>query len=112
MNRLKQLREGRDYTQGYMAQLLNISRSTYTKYESGSIQMGQDVLVRLADLFEVSIDYLLGRSNAPSDIQKSGPIGEMEFAVWSTSQDFSYDEWSDLNDQANLIKARRNRKYE
>jgi transcriptional regulator with XRE-family HTH domain len=46
MNRLKQLRKGK-YTQDEMADALNVGRSTYTKYESGAIQMGADVLVRL-----------------------------------------------------------------
>lgn len=46
MNRLKQLQKGK-YTQDEMADALNVGRSTYTKYESGAIQMGADVLVRL-----------------------------------------------------------------
>lgn len=45
MNRLKQLRKG-FYTQDEMADALNVGKSTYTKYESGAIQMGADVLVR------------------------------------------------------------------
>lgn len=110
MNRLKQLREGRKYTQGYLAQMLNVGRSTYTKYETGDIQMGQDVLIRLAELFGVSIDYLLGRSNTPFNIEKTGKVGDLEFAVSSKTKDFSDDEWADLNAQADLIIARRNRK--
>lgn len=58
MNRLKQLRKGR-FTQDEMADVLNVGRSTYTKYESGAIQMNADVLVRLSEIFQVSIDYYI-----------------------------------------------------
>ena len=64
MNRLSELRKGL-YTQAQMAELLGVSRSTYTKYESGDIQMGADVLEKLSDIFGVSTDYLLGR-DAPA----------------------------------------------
>lgn len=63
VNRLKKLREGR-YTQEQIAALLGVSRSTYTKYEKGDIQLGRDILVRLSRLYDCSIDYILGEDDA------------------------------------------------
>lgn len=66
MNRLRELRAGR-YTQAEMAALLGVGRTTYTKYERGDIQMGADALEKLARIFGVSVDYLLGRDGAESE---------------------------------------------
>ena len=59
MNRLRALREGR-YTQAEMAKLLGVGRTTYTKYERGDIRLSAQVLSRLAKIFDVSIDYIVG----------------------------------------------------
>lgn len=59
---MKELRKGK-YTQADMAQLLGVGRTTYTKYESGDIQLSADVLNRLSDIFDVSINYILGDDN-------------------------------------------------
>jgi transcriptional regulator with XRE-family HTH domain len=108
MNRLKQLRKGK-YTQDEMADALNVGRSTYTKYESGAIQMGADVLVRLSEIFKVSIDYILGRSDLPSPPEEM-PISSRQFALLSDTMDFTDDELDDLNAQVGLIIDRRCRK--
>ena len=42
---------------------LNMSQDTISRYETGERQAGYDELIRIADYFNVSIDYLLGRSN-------------------------------------------------
>ena len=59
MNRLKELRSGR-YTQAEMAKLLGVGRTTYTKYESGDIRLSADMLSKLAKIFDVSIDAIIG----------------------------------------------------
>ena len=73
MNRLKQLRAGR-YTQAEMAKLLGVGRSTYTKYESGDIRLTASVLDRLAEIFGVSVDVILGRD---SDVP-AGPKADFD----------------------------------
>ncbi|WGT37945.1 helix-turn-helix transcriptional regulator [Lysinibacillus sp. 1 U-2021] len=65
--RLKKLREenkvsNKDWTQGYVADKLNVARTSYTAYENGTKQPTLETLINIADLFDVSIDYLLGRS--------------------------------------------------
>jgi len=59
--KLRELRENKKVTQNEVAIYLNISRSAYSQYESGKRQMNYETLLLLADFFNVSIDYLLGR---------------------------------------------------
>ena len=64
--RLVMLRTQRKKTQQDMSDLLGITRPAYTAYESGSRKPDYDTLQKLADYFEVSVDFLLGRSNGES----------------------------------------------
>ncbi|MBR7187336.1 MAG: helix-turn-helix domain-containing protein [Clostridia bacterium] len=68
MNRLRELRAGR-YTQAEMAELLGVGRTTYTKYERGDIRLSAEVLEKLAQVFDVSVDYILGRDEAEDDAE-------------------------------------------
>ncbi len=61
--RLTELRKLNHMTQRQVAQTLNISQPSYIRYENGSAEPNLENLVRLADLFDVSVDYLLGRSD-------------------------------------------------
>lgn len=62
---IRNLREDRDYKQRELAQLLNVSQNTYSQYENGVIELTAENLMKLADFYDVSIDYLLGRTNNP-----------------------------------------------
>ncbi|MDO7908472.1 helix-turn-helix domain-containing protein [Paenibacillus sp. JX-17] len=50
------------WTQGYVADVIGVARPTYTAYENGTKQPPLETLNRIADLFDVSLDYLQGRS--------------------------------------------------
>lgn len=50
-------------TQTQLAAVLNCSQRTYSYYESGGHDIPTETLIRLADYYEVSIDYLLGRTD-------------------------------------------------
>lgn len=63
--RIRSLREDSDYTQAEIADVLNIRQTTYSKYELGKILIPIDMLIRLADFYHVSLDYLVGRSDDP-----------------------------------------------
>ena len=58
--RIRDLREDRDLTQKQMAEMLNLSQSTYSRYESGVLDIPSSVLISLAKFHKVSVDYLLG----------------------------------------------------
>ena len=61
--RIRNLREDMDMTQTDMAKNLFISQRTYSYYESGGHDIPTEVLVRLADFYDVSVDYLLNRTD-------------------------------------------------
>lgn len=61
--RLKELRKEKNITQIKLAMELNMSQNTISRYETGERQAGYDELIKIADYFNVSIDYLLGRTD-------------------------------------------------
>lgn len=61
--RIKNLREDKDLTQNQLAEHLHISQRAYSHYESGSRKLPLDLLVELADFYNCSTDYLLGRTD-------------------------------------------------
>ncbi|HIX90798.1 MAG TPA: helix-turn-helix domain-containing protein [Candidatus Agathobaculum pullicola] len=68
--RIKDIREDRDLSQEAVAQALHIPRSTYCNYETGRRNIPNDVLCILADFYNVSLDYLLGRSDDGTPFRK------------------------------------------
>ena len=61
-NRLRDLREDRDLKQTALADYLQIHQTTYSDYELGKLNVPINVLHALADYYDTSIDYLLGRT--------------------------------------------------
>ena len=59
---IRNLREDADKKQIELAEYLNIKQTTYSKYELGKINIPIEVFIKLADYYDVSIDYLVGRS--------------------------------------------------
>lgn len=59
---LRNLREDNDKLQVELADYLNVKQTTYSKYELGKINIPVEVLIKLADYYDVSIDYLVGRT--------------------------------------------------
>lgn len=57
--RLKDMREDRDLTQQELADYLRISQNTYSQYENGKRQLPIELLIRLAEYFYTSTDYIL-----------------------------------------------------
>lgn len=63
--RLKQLRKQRKISQLQLALALNTSQNTISRYETGDREPGLTELIKLADYFNVSVDYLLERTDNP-----------------------------------------------
>ena len=63
--RIRDLREDRDLKQRELADYLNCSQQVYSNYELGQRDIPTDVLIKLADFYNVSIDYLLGQTKNP-----------------------------------------------
>ena len=62
MNRIKELREQMGVTQTQLGQVLNVSKSTISKYENGSLDLNSTTIAILCDYFQVSANQLLGIS--------------------------------------------------
>lgn len=61
--RIKDLRQDADLTQAEISKYLYISQRAYSHYENGTRDIPINILISIADFYNVSIDYLLGRSN-------------------------------------------------
>ncbi|MBR2832219.1 MAG: helix-turn-helix transcriptional regulator [Oscillospiraceae bacterium] len=64
-NRIKDLREDHDLTQQQLADAIGITQRKYSYIETGTQQLTDELLVRLADYYRVSIDYLLLQTDDP-----------------------------------------------
>lgn len=64
-DRFKHLRESRKYTHAELADLLGVGYAQIYRYEAGKSDPQSQMLDKMADLFNVSVDYLLGRSDSP-----------------------------------------------
>lgn len=69
--RLKDLRKAKGLTQSEIANSLSVPLNTYRNWERGERQVPADVLFALADFYDVSLDYLMGRDITPSDARKA-----------------------------------------
>ena len=63
--RLKEIRKSKGISQLKMAMDLNTNQNTISRYETGEREPGLNELIKIADYFNVSIDYLLERTNNP-----------------------------------------------
>ena len=61
--RIRDLREDSDLTQTQVARMLGMSKTGYSKYETGENDLPTDVLIRLSKFYNTSIDYLLGQTD-------------------------------------------------
>lgn len=61
--KLKELRERLGYSQAYIADTLKISRVSYNRYEKGEREPDYETLYKIANFFNVSVDFLIGGNN-------------------------------------------------
>lgn len=104
MKRLKQLRG--EKTQEKVADDLGLSRRAYSSYETGDREPPKDVLIKLADYFGVSVDYLLERSDSPN--LTIPPVLEGVQVAFHDGLDGLTQE--DINDVAEYIEFLRNKR--
>ena len=61
--RIRDLREDADLSQTELSKKLGMSQTGYSKYETGENDIPTEILIKLADFYEVSVDYILNRTN-------------------------------------------------
>jgi transcriptional regulator with XRE-family HTH domain len=109
--RLADLRNTKGYSQAHIAQQINITHQAYSLYETGKRQMNYDTLRLLADFFEVSTDYLLGRQDAiPSFLSEQEREHMERYRLLSKSAQESVDnvlnfEYSRVHQKENTIRS-------
>ena len=74
--RLKKLREEKNILSKDLASIINVEPSTITNWEKGNRSPKEDMLIRIADYFDCSIDYLLGRTDNKSSVVYSTTIND------------------------------------
>lgn len=65
-NMIRELREDHDYTQTYVANVLGVGQRTYADYELGKSRIPVDSLIRLAQLYNVDMNYITGLTSLPA----------------------------------------------
>ena len=75
---IKNLRKKHGYTVKQVSSGAGISESVYPKYESGILNAGVPVLVKISDFYGVSVDYLLGREETPDPMAQLASLASME----------------------------------
>lgn len=67
---IKDLRDDSDLTQKEIAEILNVSQTTYSRYESGALDIPSSSLIKLAKFYKTSVDYLLDLTNDKAPCKK------------------------------------------
>lgn len=101
--RLRLLREQGGYqTQQSLADALGVAQSTVANWEAGRREPNHEVTARLADFFHVSVDYLMGRTDAP-EAGMDADAG-LKAALWGGDSDLTEEEmeelWADVREYA------------
>lgn len=78
MRRLRELRLAKGESQEQLAKILGVSRTSYTKYENGQHDPSMEALNMLAEHFNVSVDYLLGREDTKTPSPKDESVYVIE----------------------------------
>ena len=61
--RIQDLRTAADMSQKQLSEILHISQRSYSHYETGSRNIPVEMLIRLANYYDISVDYLVGRTD-------------------------------------------------
>lgn len=102
---LKVLRNKANMSQKALADLLFVSQQTVAKWETNRATPNPDTVVKLADIFDVTTDYLLGKENEPSP--QKDPLEGVQFAFYGDVSDFTEEEKQDLADFVEFIRSKR-----
>ena len=79
LNNLKILRESKGYTQQQLSEMIGVSQQTLQKYETQKHEPDIESLKRIADIFDVTVDYLVGHTATGEDPNYG--ISESEFLI-------------------------------
>lgn len=103
--RLKELRDSHGLSQSDLAKNLHTNQSTVAMWENGTNRPRNATLEKLASFFNVSVDYLLGRTDEKSPAPGEAQNGEKKNVVRTIGRDGSYEERYLTDEQLEALKA-------
>lgn len=104
--RLNSCRTAKGLSQTSVAESLGITRQAYNHYETGQRQPTQEALIKLSNIFGVTVDYLLGISDSPSSLDKE--LEGVDFALFGEVKDLTDAEKEDVLSFIKFTKSKRN----
>lgn len=114
-NRIRELRRARKMTMKQLGEELGVAESTISQYETGKRQPDNEMLLRLGELFDVTVGYLLGAETekAPTRVgEREISDAELKFALWGDVTDITDDDLDDVRRYAAFIKERKKQGHE
>lgn len=112
MEYLKQLRAEKGVSQQIVADYLEITRQAYSNYENGNRDPDNEMLLKMAEYFGVSVDFLLrGQKEAPaSESGRDVTDKDIMFALWGDTDEVDEDDLADVKRYAAFIRDRKKQK--
>ena len=107
MLRLKELRIKHGLSQIELAKKFNVAQNTVSNWENGSRQVDYETLNNLADLFNVSVDYILGRTDKVNSSDVDEQLEGIEFALYGEIKELTDDEKQDILNFVKFTKSQR-----
>lgn len=105
MNRIKQLRNEKKINQDALARLLGLEVAAISKLETGRVPLKDDYIIKLSNYFEVSTDYLLGKT----DNRNSTPLTEEEMGFVSQVKELEPAQKDFLKSVMKTLKEQKNK---
>lgn len=87
-NRIRELRKQRGMTMRELGKVFNVAEGTISQYETGKRQPNNEMLLQLGEFFEVSVDYLLGKSPEPWPSKLFDGVGNLALPNFSFAPEF------------------------
>lgn len=105
--RLKSLREDKGLSQLELAKMVNVSTSSIAMYELNAREPNNDLLLKFSDIFNVSVDYLLGKTDIKNEEELKKTIFANEGGI--DTQGLTNEEIKELQDQVEFIKWKKDK---
>ncbi len=107
--KLKELRKANKITQEQLAEIIGVERSSIGKYESPTkpVMPSPDIITRIADYFNVSVDYLLDREMITDTSKIEEELSGVEFALYGEIHDLTDEELQDILSYVKFKKSQR-----
>lgn len=105
MNRIREVRKAKKLSQTELAEMLHVHQTAVSQWENGKTEPDMDNLCRIADIFGVTVDYLLGVDTQSQTIDEQ--LSEIDFALSGEIRDLNDEEKQDVLDFVRFKRAQR-----